>query len=494
MSAVDTGRLDELRRALLEQRVRMAGSSPAAEPHAVTSRTASGPLPVSASQVHLWRLSQLAPDSSAYNELIEIRKTGAIDAETVQRALSVVVSRHENWRTTFVCVDGVPHQFVSEPTEIDVPLLDLSSLEREEAEQRATAIAVADAARPFDLARGPMVRAQLIRITDEDHRLYLGMHHVIFDGVTLQRVLLPELIAAYRACAAGHALPLPEPAAQYSDYTIWQQDWLSGPTAAARIARCRARLAGVTPTQLPTDHPAPARRRFTGGTIALTIQHATVEALRDAARRVGGTFFHALAAAYAWWLHRYTGSTDVVFATPHDLRQHKRLFTVAGYCATPVVVRCEVTGQETFIELVDRMRRVVTDAISDAVPLATLVAELGVPEALENFQLFQTQLNLEPPMTSPADDWSLHLGEADIANAMGSTKFDINIELDQRTDGHVAGKFFFSTELFDPHTAQDMAAHLERLLEAAAGAPRMPIAQLDVGLRGLTTLPVRGRA
>jgi amino acid adenylation domain-containing protein len=480
MSTDDAARLAQMRRALLEQRVRAGGLRPATEPAEVTSRTASGPLPLSASQAHLWYSSQTAPDSLANNELITIRKTGALDVEALRRALSAVVSRHEVWRTTYACVDGVPHQFVHEPTEIDLPLVHLSHLSKEQAERRAIEIATADTQRPYDLARRPLMRPRLIRITDGDHRLYLAMHHLLFDGVTLQRVLLPELIAAYRAYATGDAFLLPEPETQYSDYTIWQRDWLSGPTAAARIARWRGRLAGVTPTQLPIDHPQPARQRFAGGMITLTIEHATVEALRGVARRVGGTFFHALAAAYAWWLHRYTESTDVVFGTPHDLRPRKDLLTVAGYCATHVVMRCQVTGQETFIELVDRIRGVVTDAVSDAVPLETLLAELGVPRDPRSTPLFQTALNLEPPMTSPADDWSLHLIEDDVGNAVGSTKFDINIELDERLEGHVAGRFFFSTDLFELATARAMAAHWVRLLQAVAGAPDIPIAQHDL--------------
>jgi amino acid adenylation domain-containing protein len=476
----DTARLAQMRRALFEQRVRGAVSPPAAEPAPVTSRTASGPLPLPASQAQLWYLSQLAPDSRAYNELIEIRKIGALDVEALRRALNEVVSRHETWRTTFDCVDGVPHQFVHEPTEIDLPLVDLSHLGTEEAESRAVQIAAAEAVRPYDLARGPLIRPLLVRITDEYHRLCLAMHHLIFDGVTMQRVLLPELIAAYRAYAAGAALSLPEPEVQYSDFIMWQQGWLSGSTAAARIARCRDRLAEVTPAQLPVDYPQPAGQRSAGGAIPVTIEAATVEALSRVARCVGGTFFHALAAAHAWWLHRYTESTDVLFSSPHDLRYRKDLLTVAGYCATPVVVRCQVTGQETFIELVERMRGEVADAVSDVVPLQTLLAELGVPRDPRYNPLFQTALNLEPPMTSPADEWSLHLMQSDIANAIGATKFDINIELDHRQEGHVVGRLFFSTDLFDRETAREMALHWCRLLDVVAGAPELPMAEHDL--------------
>jgi len=249
----------------------------------------------------------------------------------------------------------------------------------------------------------------------------------------------------------------------------------------ARIAR--GRLAGVTPTQLPTDHPQPAGQRFAGATIPLTIDDATVEGLRGAARRAGGTFFHALAAAHAWWLYRYTESADVVFGTPHDLRRRNNLLTVAGYCETTAVVRCELTGQETFIELVDRVGSVVTEALSDAVPFEALLAELGVPRNPFNNPFFQTALDLVPTTISPADDWSSHVIECDTVDAVGSARFDIKIELDERPEGHVAGRFVFSTDLFERTTARAMAAHWMRLLQAVAAAPDIPIAQHDLVTR-----------
>ena len=480
MNTDDAAELAQMRRALFEQRVRAAGWRPAAKPHAVTARTASGPLPLSASQAQLWYLSQLAPDSRAYNERLVIHKTGALNADALRRALNEVVRRHEALRTTFVTVDGVPQQFVREPTEIDLPLLDLSQLRPDEAERQAIDIAVADAVRPYDLAHGPLIRPRLIRIADDDHRLHLSQHHLVCDGVTLHRVVFPELIALYRSYTLGLRPALPEPEAQYSDYTAWEREWVSGPVAAARIARWRGRLAGITPTQLPVDHPRPPRQQFVGATIPLTIEHATVDGLGTIARRTGATLFHALAAAYAWWLHRYTESTDVVFGTPHDLRHRSDLLTVAGFCVTPVVLRCKVTGQETFIELVDRMRCVVTDAVSDAVPFASLVAELDVPRDPRNNLLFQTALVLHPPLTSPADDWSLHLKESDVLDAKGSTKFDISIELDERPEGHLAGQLFFSTDLFERETAHAMARHWVRLVQAVAAAPDTPIAEHDL--------------
>ena len=253
MSTDDAARLAQVRRALLEQRVRAAGSRPATEPSTVTSRTASGPLPLSASQSQPWYLSQLAPDSRAFNEVIEIRKTGALDVEALRRALSAVVARHEALRTTFDCVEGVAHQIVREPAEVDLPLSDLSDLGAQDAVARAVEIVAADSLPAYDLADGPLIRPRLIRITEDDHRLYLGLHHLIWDGLTLNRVVFPELVALYRSYAMGVPSPLPEPQAQYSDYTMWELDWVRGPEIAKRIARWRSR------TCRHHADPAPAR-------------------------------------------------------------------------------------------------------------------------------------------------------------------------------------------------------------------------------------------
>jgi amino acid adenylation domain-containing protein len=479
----DAARLAQMRRALFEQRVRAAGSGPAAETRTVRPRTAfssQAPIPLSVSQAQLWYLSQLAPDSPVYNELITIDKAGALNVPALRRALTEVVARHEAWRTTFDTVDGVPHQFVHESTEVDLPLVDLSHLGTEEANRRAIEAAAADTLRPYDIARGPLIRPRLIRIAEHHHRLYLGLHHLIFDGTTLNRVVFPELVALYRSYAMGVPSSLPAPQAQYVDYTMWERGWVRRPEVAARITRWRSRLDGSTPTRLPIDHPRPSRQTFVGGTLPLTIEHATVDLLRRVAQSAGGTLFHALAAAYAWWLHLYTESADVVFGTPHDLRYLSDLLAVAGYGVTPVVVRCDVSGQESFTALVGRIRRVVIEALGDVVPFETLVAGLEVPRDPRHNPLFQTALAFEPPLTSMADDWSLHLMESDVSDAVGSAKFDISIELDERPEGHIAGRFFFSTDLFDRETAREMASHLCRLLDVVAAAPDIPMAEHDL--------------
>ncbi|MEB3980325.1 amino acid adenylation domain-containing protein [Mycobacterium sp. 663a-19] len=458
----------------------VASARSVTETRSGSSGSASELLPLSVSQTGLWYVSQLAPDSPAYNELIVIRKTGPLAVEALRRALTEVVARHAALRTSFRTVDGMPYQFVREPADVDLPLTDLSDLGPDRAVARATEIAAADTMRRYDLADVALIRARLIRITDQDHRLYLGLHHLVCDGTTLNRVVFPELIALYRNYATGASSSLPDPEAQYADYTMWELDWVRGPEVANRIAHWRERLDGSAATQLPLDHPRPLRQSLSGGTIPLTIDSSTVSGLRRVAEPAGGTLFHALAAAYAWWLHLYGESADVVFGTTDDLRRCDGLPGVAGYCVTPVVLRCGVSGDESFTTLVGRMRGVVSEALGELVPFDTLVADLGLPRDPRSNPLFQATLELQSSLTPAAEDWSLHVMAPDVGDAVASAKFDISIQLDERPEGHVEGGFVFSTDLFHRATAEEMAIHWCRLLDVVAAAPGIPMAEHDL--------------
>ena len=297
-------------------------------------------------------------------------------------------------------------------------------------------IVTTDSLRPYDLVNGPLIRPRLIRIAENDHRLYIGLHHLIWDGLTLNRVVFPELVVLYRSYTTGVPSALRRPEAQYVDYTQWELDWLRGPETAKRIERWRDRLVDITSTQLPLDHPRPSRQTFAGGTIPLTIDHATVEGLRAAARAAGGTLFprigcrlRMVAAPLQRVRPRSSSARRTTCASAATCSRSPAMRSRRWSCAA----RCR--GKESFTSLVSRTGRVVTEALSDAVPFESLVSGLGVARNVRSNPLFQTSLVLEPQLTSPADDWSLHLMETDVRDALGSSKFDISIELDERPEG-----------------------------------------------------------
>ncbi len=470
-------RISLARRELLNARLGSAAQQRRAP--RIPRRTDTGPAPLSAAQRQLWFLHQLAPDSAAYNELVTVRKDGPLDIEAFTWAVNEVMARHEAWRTTFVTCGDEPHQIVHPHRSIDLPLWDLTHLPFEQAEAVAAAKAAEMAAVPYDLARSPQLRPMLVKLSASHHRLYLAMHHLIFDGVTLYRIVLPELVALYEARCAGEQSALPQPPVQYADYAIWERNWAESPDVSQRLARRCAALDGASGAEVPLDRARPPRQTFTGSMLPLIIDADTTARFKSVAAQHGGTLFQILAGIYAYWLRCYTENDDVVFATPHDLRAHPELQSMVGYCLTPVVLRVTVAKSATAVSQLQAMRAEVVAAISAAVPFDMLVAAIDPPRDQRRNPLFQTAFVLEPPLASPDPAWSIHQMETRVGQLMGQSKFDLSVELDELGDGSIEGRLIFNTDLLDPATAELMVGHLERLLRAAAAAPDTPLAELS---------------
>ncbi|HEY4575482.1 MAG TPA: condensation domain-containing protein, partial [Thermoanaerobaculia bacterium] len=216
-----------------------------------------GRLLPSYSQQRLWFLDQLDPGSSAYNLASALRLEGVLDAAALAGALSGLARRHESLRTTFGEEDGEPRLVIAEPAPLPLPVVDLAGLPAAPREAEARRIVTAEARRPYDLARGPLARAALLRLAEREHALFYGMHHIVSDGWSLG-VLMREIGALYAAFAAGRPSPLAELPEQYADYAAWQRRWLAGEVLAAEIAYWRELLRGLPARlELPTDRPRP---------------------------------------------------------------------------------------------------------------------------------------------------------------------------------------------------------------------------------------------
>ena len=298
----------------------------------VTSRVA----PLSTAQEPLWYFSRLAPDDPVYNEAVSIRKNGPLDVEALRFAFNELVRRHEIWRTTFEVLDGEPMQVVQEPTTFALPVLDLSGKPRTDAEAEAAAIAAADARLPYELERGPMIRPRLVRFAADHHRLYLAMHHLVFDGFSLHHIVLPELIALYDASLAGEPSPLPEPPTQYADYALSERQNTGPGQDSEKLEFWRRHLHDAPSLQLPLDHPRPTHQRFRGAMYPICINVDHANRLRELCRRTGTDLLQLAVAAFSLLLHRYSGQDDVVFATVADQRQRPELASVVGYRRRPL--------------------------------------------------------------------------------------------------------------------------------------------------------------
>jgi amino acid adenylation domain-containing protein len=438
------------------------------------------PPPLSVAQEALWYVSLLAPNRISYNETISIRKDGPLDLGALRRAFDEIVRRHQAWRTTFDSIGAEGVQVVRPAPSFDLPVIDLGHLTRDQAERRAVQL-VAEVSRvPYDVRRGPLLRPRLVRFPGDHHRLYLALHHLCFDGVSVYRVVLPELVLLYEAYCAGRPSPLAEPRTQYADYARWEQKWITEPRAARRLKYWREHLTSLPELSLPLDRPRPPAPRHRGGVIPLSVPKAAVDRLRDVGQSVGASLFQVLATVWALLLGRYSGQHDVVFATAADLRQRPELESVVGYCLTPLVLRIDLSGDPTFTDAVIRVRNELLDSLDQLVPFERLVRELPPGGVANANPVYQTMLVLEPPTVAPDPAWSIHQMESEIGDAVGAAKLDLELELDQRPEGHIAGRLIYDRDLFETATAARMAEHWLHLIAAVADDPSLTVTRVPI--------------
>jgi surfactin family lipopeptide synthetase A len=445
----------------------------------ISGRVGDGAVPLSHGQEQIWLHTQLVTDLSLYNEPITIYKAGSLDHTLLERVLTELVRRHQAWRTNFKIVDGQPVQVIGAPFEVRVPVVDLRGIPLPQREPEALRLAVEDAQRPFSLTSGPLFRALLIRVSDNDHRLYLTLHHIIFDGFSIYRLFLPELAALYKAFAEGKRSPLPELTVQYADFSQWQREWLVQSGAlASQLSYWKKQLAGVSMMQLPTDRPRPAVQSFNGAIHFFALSQQVSQSLKMLGRRSGTTLFMTLLAGLEVLMHRYSGLDDVAIATVSSARKRSELERLLGYFLNPVVLRNDLSGDPTFSETLRRVRDVSLDALSnDDAPFTQIVKELHPARTLSANPLFQVLFTLEPPMPVDANGWSVALTQSQVDTKL--VKFDLCLELDDAPTG-IAGRFKYSTDLFDPPTIARMAGHLETLLRAVAANPEQRISQVPL--------------
>src|SRR5690606_19153335 len=318
-------------------------------------------LPLSRSPQRPWFLHRLDPEGTPYNISGAVRLRGALDARALEQSFGEVVRRHESLRTTFHEIDGRPVQRIQPPAPFALPLTDLSGLPSEQREAEVRRRAAEEARRPFDLEQGPLFRAELLRLADDEHVLVLGMHHIVSDGWSFG-VLTRELGALYAAFASGEPSPLAELPVQYADFAAWQRDWLQGSVLQRQLDYWVRQLDGLATLQLPTDRPRPPVQTYNGDLVALTLPTELARALGRRSRQESASLFMTLLAAFKVLLGRYAAQEDIVVGSPIAGRNRAEIEGLIGFFLNSLVLRTDLSGEPSFRELLARVRNVTLDA------------------------------------------------------------------------------------------------------------------------------------
>ncbi|MEI5101936.1 amino acid adenylation domain-containing protein [Streptomyces sp. PmtG] len=427
--------------------------------------------PLSYAQQRLWFLDRFEPGGTEYTTVSALRLRGALDEAALRTALDGLIARHEALRTTFAEHDGEARQIVHPPHPVDLRVDDLTGAGAGEVD----ALLEGEAATPFDLSAGPLLRARIARLADDEHVLVLAMHHIVTDGWSLG-VLGRDLGELYTAARAGRSPELPALPVRYADHAAWQRGRTE--EAERQLAYWKRALDGLAPLEPPTDRPRPAVRTRDGAMVTFPLPAPLVERLRARGREADATLYMTLLTACQVLLARWTDQEDIAVGTVTAGRERAELHDVVGMFVNTLVLRGKVTPGLTFRSLLDRARTATLDAFNHQdVPFERVVDAVRPERDTSRTPLFQVMVALHNLGTEAPGLPGLDV-EA-VTPPVRNATFDLAFDFVEHGGG-VTGHLEYSTGLFDPGTAERLAAQLRLILEAAAADPDQEIGALPL--------------
>ncbi len=438
----------------------------------------SGPLPLSFGQQRLWFLNQLDPDSAVNNIGIALRMKGPLHVPALERALTEIVSRHEDLRTIFVRVNGAPQTVIQDGRNWAPQVIDAKHLVAGGVDSELRHYASQLTLQPFDLSHGPLFRAHLLTIASDDHVLVLTMHHIVSDGWSIG-VLVREFSEIYPAFNEGRQHSLPPLAIQYVDFAAWQRAWLESGELDRQLPYWKNQLAGAPPVVgFPPDHRRHGADLFRGCRAELLIPRPLVIALEQLSHSHGVTMFMTLLAAFNLLLARYSGQEDIVVGSPSANRNRAELHPLIGFFVNNLVLRTDLSGRPTFVELLGRVREVTRGAYEHQdVPFDALVHAMHAERSLEQSPLFQVMFILQ---NFPLQDLDLAgLKTTALEPEVEHARFDLTVEVFPR-HGELCAYFDYNADLYEPETIARIQQHYLALLQAVCANPDRTIASIPL--------------
>ncbi|PSB51012.1 non-ribosomal peptide synthetase [filamentous cyanobacterium Phorm 6] len=443
------------------------------------SRTKNNTFPLSFAQQRLWFLNQLQPNSAFYNIPLGLHFSGQLNIVALESSLQLLINRHEILRTNFIAVDGEPVQVIAATRDFTLPVVDFRPLPASERELEYDKLASQSVMYVFNLAQEPLLRAQLVQLTPTENVLLLTVHHIIFDGWSVN-IFVQELTAIYSALIEHHAPTLPEIRLQYVDFAVWQQQWLQGEVLESQLAYWQQKLAGMPALlELPTDRPRPAVQSFRGETQVFTLEQDISAALVSLSQQQGVTLFMLLLTAFKVLLYRYSSQSDIVVGSSVANRQYPQIQAMIGFFVNNLVLRTDLSENPTFLQLLQQVKQVILEAYDHQdLPFDKLVEALQPERHLSYSPLFQISFDMEHESTSDITlkDLKFNISEP---GSNDTAKFDLSLSL-QKTKQGLTGAFEYSTDLFDTTTIARMIEHWQTLLAGIVANPEQRLSDLPI--------------
>ena len=468
--------LSEEKRRLLALRLKGSAHAPA-ESRAIPGRAAGRHPALSAAQHQMWIIEQMNPGNPAYHIPVAYRLIGELEVGALQESFNEIIRRHEVWRTTFREIGGNPVQEIHAVCAIQIGVTDLAHLPAGSREHELRTLAAEEAVKPFDLHALPLLRVSLFRLGENDHVLLVNVHHIVADGLSLN-LMFAELDAIYRAAVAGTAHRLPEMIAQYADFAAWQAAELSDGRHARQLEFWRGHLQGsLPPLQIATDTPRPARQSFHGSAVSLEIPRPLAQALAAIGSGERCTFFVTILAAFQVLLMRYSRAAEIVIGTPVASRPLPEFEKLIGNFLNIVALRCDLSGDPSFTELLRKSRETTLHALSNAdVPFETVVKGLATHRDPSRNPVFQALMQILPPVRA-------RIGELSVSRfdfEMRFAQVDIALHLYEEPEGDFSGHVQYCTDLFCAETIGRLSRNFVRLLHGIASDPRARIGKIPI--------------
>jgi FkbM family methyltransferase len=438
---------------------------------------------LSMAQQRLWFSNQLEPDSPIYNLPTAVRLEGKLNVAAFRQSLNEVIRRHEALRTKFAEVDDQPVQVIAPALTLSLPVVDLRSLPRAKRETEVSRLVGEEAQQPFDLTRGPLLRASLLQLDAEDHVVLFTAHHAVSDGWSTG-ILTREVSILYESFCDREPSPLPELALQYADFAVWQRDWLQGQALDSLRDYWLHQLAGASAViSLPTDRPRPDAQSYRGALYGFMLTIDLLTKLRSISRLEGVTLFMTMVAGLQAVLHYLTRQDDVVVGTDVAGRNCAEIEPLIGFFINQLVLRTDFSGNPSLRQLLGRVREVALGAYAHQdLPFDKLVEALNPERNLSYSPLFQVKLVFQ----NAADiSQTLQLPGLSVKSLGGETKrakFDLLLTLTETAHG-LHGSMEYSTDLFNASTIERIVSLFQTTLQNIAAEPDLSLSDL----RGILT-------